>query len=106
MFFEIAPELVCIVIDDVNTLSMYLLGSLFQMSNMCWSFILEGDHLLFSLHENSGIIDSNVHVTDSVDMSLSKLWEFGMLQFMGSQRTRHNLATELNWLKCYFLLCC
>ena len=35
MFFEIAPELVCIVTDDVNGLSMYLLGSLFQMSNTC-----------------------------------------------------------------------
>ena len=40
-------------------------------------------------------------ITDSVDMNLSKLWEIvkdrkpGMLQFMGSQRVRHNLATEL-----------
>ena len=67
------------------------------MSNMCWSVILEGDHLLFSPHENSGVIDSNVHVTDSTDMSLSKLWESGMLQSMGSQRVRHNWVTELNW---------
>ena len=35
-------------------------------------------------------------ITDSTDMSLSKLWEMvkdsktGMLQFMGSQRVRHN----------------
>ena len=35
-----------------------------------------------------------------MDMSLSKLWEIvkdrkpGMLQFMGSQRVRHDLATE------------
>ena len=40
-------------------------------------------------------------ITDSMDMSLSKLREMvkdrkpGMLQFMGSQRVRHNLATEL-----------
>ena len=35
-------------------------------------------------------------ITDSVGMSLSKLWELvmagrpGVLQFMGSQRVRHN----------------
>ena len=39
-------------------------------------------------------------ITDSMDMSLSKLRETestekpGMLQFIGSQRVRHNLATE------------
>ena len=38
--------------------------------------------------------------TDSVDISLSKLWEIvkdrepGMLQSMGSQRVEHDLATE------------
>ena len=42
-------------------------------------------------------------ITDSMDMSLSKLWELvmagkpGMLQSMGSQRVGHNWATELNW---------
>ena len=42
-------------------------------------------------------------ITDSMDMSLSKLWEWwwtgrpGMLQSMGSQRVRHDWATELNW---------
>ena len=41
-------------------------------------------------------------ITDSMDMSLSELWEFwctgrpGVLQFMGSQRVRHDWATELN----------
>ena len=39
-------------------------------------------------------------ITDSMDMSLSKLWELvmdrepGVLQSMGSQRVRHNWATE------------
>ena len=41
-------------------------------------------------------------ISDSMDVSLSELWELvmdvgpGMLQFMGSQRVRHNLVTELN----------
>ena len=40
-------------------------------------------------------------ITDSMDMSLSKLWEIvkdsrkpGVLQSMGLQRVRHDLATE------------
>ena len=44
-------------------------------------------------------------ITDSMDMSLSKLWagswwwtgKLGMLQSTGSQRVGHNWATELNW---------
>ena len=41
-------------------------------------------------------------ITNSMDMSLSKLRELvmdggpGVLQFMGSQRVGHNRATELN----------
>ena len=35
--------------------------------------------------------------TDSMDMSLSKLWELVMVQSMGSQRVGHIWATELNW---------
>ena len=40
-------------------------------------------------------------ITDSMDMSLSKLWELtgkpGVLQSMGSQRIGHDWVTELNW---------
>ena len=42
-------------------------------------------------------------ITDSMDVSLSELRELvmdreaGVLQFMGSQRVRHDWATELNW---------
>ena len=41
-------------------------------------------------------------ITDWMDMSLSKFWELGkpgVLQCMGSQRVRHDWATELNWTK-------
>ena len=45
-------------------------------------------------------------ITDSMDMSMCKLQEMvrtgkpGVLQSMGSQRVRHNLATEhLKWIE-------
>ena len=47
-------------------------------------------------------------VTDSMDMNLSKLWEIvkdreaWVLQSMGSQRIRHNLATEQQQMNIYF----
>ena len=49
-------------------------------------------------------------ITDLMEVSLSELWELvmagrpGMPQFMGSQRVRHDWATELNWTdtwQCY-----
>ena len=53
-------------------------------------------------------------ITDSMDMSLnnSRSWWWtgtpGVLQSMGSQRVRHNWATELNWTECssIFIQCC
>ena len=44
-------------------------------------------------------------ITDSMDMSLSKLWKMmagkpGMLQFMGSQRVKHDLTTEQQQSNC------
>ena len=46
-------------------------------------------------------------ITDSMDISLSKLWDFGrpgVLQFMGLQRVRHDWAAELNLpIKCVSL---
>ena len=36
-------------------------------------------------------------ITDSMDLSLSKLQELVMDRFMGLQRVRHVWATELNW---------
>ena len=45
-------------------------------------------------------------ITDSMDMSLSKLWEGqgipGMLQSMGSQRVGCGWVTELNWTELLF----
>ena len=46
-------------------------------------------------------------ITDSMDMSLSKLQELmikktGVLQFVGSQRVGHDWATELNYLSFYY----
>ena len=54
--------------------------------------------------EEKGMIEDQMDdITDSVNMSLSKLLELvmdrrpGMLQSMKSQTVRHNWVTELNW---------
>ena len=49
-------------------------------------------------------------ITDSMDMSLSKLWEImkgkpGLLRSMGSQRVRHQLATEQQQQKILNYIC-
>ena len=50
-------------------------------------------------------------ITDSMDMSLSKLWEMvkdrksGVLQSMGLQRFRHDLATEQQHSPYYSVFC-
>ena len=45
-------------------------------------------------------------ITDSMDMSLSKLWELpgkpGMMKSMGSQRVGHDWVTKLNWYELIF----
>ena len=49
-------------------------------------------------------------ITDLIGMSLSKLWEVVMdreawhAAFMGSQRVRHDWATELNWTECIYVI--
>ena len=53
--------------------------------------------------EEKGTTEDDMSITDSMDMFLSKLREWwwtgrpGVLQFVGSQRVRHDWATELNW---------
>ena len=50
-------------------------------------------------------------ITDSMDMSLSKLWELvmdrrpGVLQSTGSQRVGHDWMTELNWTNRHKMPC-
>ena len=47
-------------------------------------------------------------ISDTMDMSLSKLWELvmdrgaGVLQSMGSQRVRYDWLTGLNWIECTY----
>ena len=60
MFFEIAPQLVCIVTNDVETASVYQLGTPFSgflthVDDLYW----KGTTYYSPLHENSGVIDSN-----------------------------------------------
>ena len=56
------------------------------------------------------IEDQMDDITDSVNMSLSKLLELvmdrmpGMLQSMKSQTVRHNWVTELNWTDAEYIM--
>ena len=48
-------------------------------------------------------------ITDSMHMSLGELWDLVMdmncpLQFMGSQRVRHDWVTDLNWPETFLFI--